>query len=506
MTDLTELLRSAEPLTEPGFDAHDVARRVQQRARRRALATTTAVVVGMIAVLGGGPVDMWRRPPTSVVLSPPTAPPFVGTWVSTDTDGSSQTMEIVRAGGDQYEVVARDEAATAACSGAPSTMTGAGRLESDERLVIAQPELTCDDGTTPAIGPPPQAELANFTLDLDTATDVLVDPFGVVWQQRGVVGFPNLTTTFVSPRNGFSIKHPDRVALTPAKPLWGFNEQPDDGFDVVETGLAAVFKGASTVIPNVENSVDEWIDDYVSDDEYVSPGSCGVPRSQQAEITIDGRSGRISECPNQIEATVVAGGRLYLFTLLHSRSDARAVFNAFAATIDLTPETAVDVPALTTTFVSPTYGYSFKYLDRGGLAPATELWDPVNQSPVNDLGSASARYLDQFDTVETGLAAFFMSASTEIPDGVSIDGWVDAAVTKYLPAGCYAPRGQQEEITIDGHSGRISEDCPDEIVATVVVDGRLYLFMQGHSRSDGRAFFDAFAATIDLRPKAAAVP
>ncbi len=101
-----------------------------------------------------------------------------------------------------------------------------------------------------------------------------------------------------------------------------------------------------------------------------------MPRSQQAEITIDGQSGRIAECPNEIEATVVVGGRLYLFTLSHDRSDARAVFDAFAATIDLTPETAVDFPDLTTTFVSPTYGYSFKYLDRGGLAPATELWDP----------------------------------------------------------------------------------------------------------------------------------
>ena len=92
-----------------------------------------------------------------------------------------------------------------------------------------------------------------------------------------------------------------------------------------------------------------------------------MPRSQQAEITIDGQSGRISECPNRIEATVVAGGRLYLFTLAHDRSDARAVFDAFVATIDLTPETAVDFPGLTTTFVSPTYGYSFRYLDRGGL-------------------------------------------------------------------------------------------------------------------------------------------
>ena len=42
-------------------------------------------------------------------------------------------------------------------------MTGAGRLET-EPLVIAQPELTCDDGTIPLIGPPPQAELANFAL------------------------------------------------------------------------------------------------------------------------------------------------------------------------------------------------------------------------------------------------------------------------------------------------------------------------------------------------------
>ena len=68
---------------------------------------------------------------------------------------------------------------------------------------------------------------------------------------------------------------------------------------------------------------------------------CGVPRSQQAEITIDGQSGRIAECPtDQIEATVVAGGRLYLFILGNDRSDARALFDAWVATIDLTPETA----------------------------------------------------------------------------------------------------------------------------------------------------------------------
>ena len=164
------------------------------------------------------------------------------------------------------------------------------------------------------------------------------------------------------------------------------------------------------------------------------PGGCGVPRSQQAEITIDGQSGRISECPNRIEATVVAGGRLYLFILSHDRSDARAVFDAFVATIDLTPETAVDFPALTTTFVSPTYGFSFEYFDRGGLAPATELWDPVNQPPTDINFDPAIRRRG------TGLAAYFEAASTELPDGVSIDEWVDEYVS---PGGCGVPRSQQ---------------------------------------------------------------
>jgi hypothetical protein len=326
------------------------------------------------------------------------------------------------------------------------------------------------------------------------------------------VDFPDLTKTFVSPRNGFSIQHPDGAALTPAKQLWGFGpNRLNDGFDFVETSLAAVLRGASGDVPDMENgfiagsdgvSIDEWVDDQIED--Y---GGCGVPRSQLAEITIDGQSGRISECPNEIEATVVAGGRLYLFTLLHDRSDARAVFDAFAATIDLTPETAVDVPALTTTFVSPTYGYSFKYLDRGEgtLAPARERWDPASGAP----------YDDAFDTVETGLAAVFQGASTEIPAGVSIDDWIDASLASLASTRadiCSGPRSQQAEITIDGQPGRISEVeaqgtlCSGQVVATVVVEGRLYVFMLGHVRSDARAFFDAFAATIDLRPEDVAVP
>jgi hypothetical protein len=99
--------------------------------------------------------------------------------------------------------------------------------------------------------------------------------------------------------------------------------------------LGAYFAAASTEVPDGV-SIDEWVD------QYVSPGGCGVPRSQQAKVTIDGKLGRIAECPNRIEATVVAGGRLYLFALGHERSDARAFFDAWVGTIDLRPQAAAN--------------------------------------------------------------------------------------------------------------------------------------------------------------------
>jgi hypothetical protein len=331
----------------------------------------------------------------------------------------------------------------------------------------------------------------------------------------------DLTTTFVSPRNGFSVRYLDEggVAVTPAKQLWEYSKQVDDGFDVVVTGSGAVFKGVSTNEFGGSGSIDERVDEYLSaETDYRLPGGCGVPRSQQAEITIDGQSGKISECENRVEATVVAGGRLYLFLLEHDRSDARAVFDAFVATIDLHPETAVDFPGPTSTFVSPTNGYSFKRLERGALEPATRLWDPRNEQCHDERVTPA---VCGFDHDVTGSGAVFDGASTPIPDGVSIDEWVDASVVKYLPVGCGVPRSQQAQITIDGHPGRILE-CPsapdtdprekidtstdEQIHATVVAGGRLYLFMMEHLRSDARAWFDAWLATIDLTPETAAAP
>lgn len=317
------------------------------------------------------------------------------------------------------------------------------------------------------------------------------------------VDFPDLTRTFVSPRNGYSVKHSDTAVLTPANVMDGWDPgdaQSDVGVDVIDTRLDAVFKGASISAPEWEGSIDGFIDD-------ITPGGCGATRSQQAEITIDGRSGWIAECPNEVDALVVAGGRLYLFTLQHERRDARAVFDAIAATIDLTPETAADtydapmwiavLRGMTKTFVSPSYGYSFKYLDRGPVRLPTEPWDPVNQE--------SEDAINRFDAVETGFGAYFEAASTEIPDGASLDAWIDEYVTPIAAGGCGVPRSQQAEIDIDGQAGRIVQ-C-DHTEATVVAGGRLYLFRLGGPRGEGaRMVFDAWVATIDLRPEDASVP
>ncbi|HZI45795.1 MAG TPA: hypothetical protein VFD53_11270, partial [Ilumatobacter sp.] len=112
--------------------------------------------------------------PTTAAPSPPSVP-FEGTWQGGMDDGDgigAQTMEIVPFGGDEYEVVVRNEAAVA-CAGGPSTVTGTGRLDGSVTLVIAQPELTCDDGTSPS-GQLPQAARANFTLIYEQPFDTLL--------------------------------------------------------------------------------------------------------------------------------------------------------------------------------------------------------------------------------------------------------------------------------------------------------------------------------------------
>jgi hypothetical protein len=131
------------------------------------------------------------------VLASDPRSPFLGTWFTTDDDGSTPTMTIRASGEDALEIVVLDDHASV-CSGAPSTMVGVGRLDGPTSIILPAPVLTCDDGNEPEAlsGPPLQDQLRNLTFVHDRRTDVLTDNFGSVWTREGADPSPKPTTPF----------------------------------------------------------------------------------------------------------------------------------------------------------------------------------------------------------------------------------------------------------------------------------------------------------------------
>jgi hypothetical protein len=112
--------------------------------------------------------------------------PFRGTWFTNDTDGSTPTMTVQVAEDGVVEIVVLDDLASV-CSGAPSTMTGTGRLEGETVLVIPTPVLTCDDGTVPQAldGGSLEEILRDLTFTHDPGSDTLSDNIGAAWHREG---------------------------------------------------------------------------------------------------------------------------------------------------------------------------------------------------------------------------------------------------------------------------------------------------------------------------------
>jgi hypothetical protein len=164
------------PFTLDGFH-----RRRQRNQRNRRIGTAVLALAVAAAGIGG----LVRAFSTGPVPAGDPRNPFLGTWVNSDPDGSTQTMSIRAAEDGVLDIVMHDDAATV-CSGAPSTTTGTGRLESAGELVIPSPVLTCDDGNEPEdLGPPLEEVLRNMTFVHNPETDVLTDNFGLVWEREG---------------------------------------------------------------------------------------------------------------------------------------------------------------------------------------------------------------------------------------------------------------------------------------------------------------------------------
>lgn len=198
MTDLMTQLRDygrqieSDPILRAEAPIVDVAPRPAQTRLGRGLAWAVGVFAAILAIGGlyfafrggdGRVVDQTTVPTTTPVFE---LEPMEGTWVTTDADGSTPTMTVQVSEDGIVEITGLDDNASV-CSGAPSTMTGTGRLEGDTLLVIPAPVLTCDDGSEPQAltGPPLEEQLRGLTFTHHPESDTLTDNFGSVWSREG---------------------------------------------------------------------------------------------------------------------------------------------------------------------------------------------------------------------------------------------------------------------------------------------------------------------------------
>jgi hypothetical protein len=156
--------------------------------------------------------------------------------------------------------------------------------------------------------------------------------------------------------------------------------------------------------------------------------------------------------------------------------------------------TDVAVLAMTKTFTSANYGYAVGYPAGWQPESASSMWWPPTWKGSDDYSG--------FDFLHSPLdgEGVFRSASAAVPEGVSVDDWIDRNIIQAEVGTCNPPRATLSEVTIDGQAGRIRDECPEEVETTVVVGRRVYVFTLFLGASNRRALFDAFAATIDLRP------
>lgn len=163
--------------------------------------------------------------------------------------------------------------------------------------------------------------------------------------------------------------------------------------------------------------------------------------------------------------------------------------------------TTLVIPVMSESYVSRLYGFSVRHPADWSGEEASQTWSPPDWKAA---GSPWA----PFDFITAaGATPGFRAASAPLPAGLpNTDDWIDEFLTFGDPK-CVPPREQQELVTIDGAPGRLRDSC-SEVEATVVLEGRVYMFtlFLAEGVTNGRALFDAFAATIDLRPADAAVP
>jgi len=164
--------------------------------------------------------------------------------------------------------------------------------------------------------------------------------------QSGADVPPVLTATFVSPRNGYSVKYPGDWTAIPATAGWEAGTVGQWGSPVLDElrGSTARFVGASQALA-ADETAEQWLATY-------GVGSCLGPQAEWPRVTIGTATGLVDAngcvAPGPpfgkggrlFDAVVIFGGRAYNFAM-----DGELTYPDFVAilsTVTLDPATAVD--------------------------------------------------------------------------------------------------------------------------------------------------------------------
>lgn len=158
-----------------------------------------------------------------------------------------------------------------------------------------------------------------FTLDGDVDRpmfDAFLDK--VYLLPASLITLPELSGTFTSPTNGFSVGTASDWKPTTATTRWHGLGNPSDAMDGIDiTGTDSSFGVASQPLGN--QTFDEYLAAYHTDFIPHVPAGCdGGDPSTWPEVQIGDKIGRLQRLCNADDAFVEAGGRVYIFELGHA--------------------------------------------------------------------------------------------------------------------------------------------------------------------------------------------
>ncbi len=309
---------------------------------------------------------------------------------------------------------------------------------------------------------------------------------------------PALTQIFTSARGGYSVSYPTGWQATLATTPWttGRPAPGDPAFDVIQ-GLDIRFAAASQQL--APDQVDTaWyrvfcriagLADCTTVPGHWTPVSIGA---NPGYIDVDGESGAagIAAGGLRFDAVVVDRGRGYEFTL-GGQVD-HAMFEAFLASVSLTPDQGSNLPVLTGTFRSPAVGYSM------GLADTWTTRAGATSSAGDEIT------IDGTDTT-------VYASSKALQSGETFDAFLEGAYQGAfgaVPAGCEGgDPSTWQTIAVGPELGRLQMLC-NAATVHVPVDGRVYDFGWGNANligADHMSFgsWEALLQTVTFDPASA---